>query len=317
MVRPAVVDLPRAGAQYAISSLFEEYEERTSIYCYDVQCEDEVERTAGRARVRTGRIHMTSRITHESDTLCFAALHLGDHVINGAVRRYESQEAYAEFTRQMLEAFDRADFMALMRLMESAFDGAGYTLASLFRDEQRRIVNLVLEHLLAEVEATYRQLYEHHAPLMRFLGTLAIPSPRPLALLGGFVLNARFRDALDDDPPDLPRIRTILEEARSQSVQLDRVRLSFSAEAALRRVAARLAAEPRDADVLEQMHALAALLRDLPFGVELSDAQNAYWALLQDVRPEMAAAADRGDESARHWLSLFDALGEQLDVRVS
>ena len=36
-VQPAMVDLEKVGAHYAVSSLFEEYGQNTRIYCYDVE----------------------------------------------------------------------------------------------------------------------------------------------------------------------------------------------------------------------------------------------------------------------------------------
>src|SRR5580700_7363031 len=49
------------------------------------------------------------------------------------------------------------------------FGGATYSLKSLFRDERQKVVSKLLGSTMAEAEAAYTQIYEHHAPLMGFL----------------------------------------------------------------------------------------------------------------------------------------------------
>ena len=50
--------------------------------------------------------------------------------------------------------------------------------ARLFKDEQRKILDLILAPLMAEAEAAHIQLYEQNADLMRFLVDLRIPLPK-------------------------------------------------------------------------------------------------------------------------------------------
>ncbi len=59
-VRPAMVNLDKVGAHYAISSLFEEYGERTQVYCYTVDREDLVLLHEGKPRLALGRARITS-----------------------------------------------------------------------------------------------------------------------------------------------------------------------------------------------------------------------------------------------------------------
>ncbi|MFQ6079504.1 MAG: DUF3536 domain-containing protein, partial [Thermodesulfobacteriota bacterium] len=54
-VKPAMVDLVKVGAHYAMSSLFREYGEKASIYCYTVDQDDYQGAEAGRAKLVVGR----------------------------------------------------------------------------------------------------------------------------------------------------------------------------------------------------------------------------------------------------------------------
>ena len=86
-VKPAMVDWERLGAHYAVSSLFEEYPERTRIYGYTFDREDYQRVEAGKAKLIVGRALATSDITREAARLSFGVLHIGDQHINGGVQR--------------------------------------------------------------------------------------------------------------------------------------------------------------------------------------------------------------------------------------
>jgi len=315
-VRPAVIDLVKVGAHYAVSSLFEEYGERSTIYCYEVDLEDSHRLQAGRARFHVGRARMESRVTQEEARLSFAALHLGDHVLAGAVRPFRDERSYEELVRTATEAFGRADFTALLRMMDRAFGGSSYSLGSLFRDEQRKVADLVLEATLEEVERTYERLYDSHAPLLRYLRQLGTPAPRALVLPAQFIINARLRRALEGEPPDVAAMRRNVDEAKEQALQFDRGALLLSAEHAVERLADGLHRRPRDLDLLEAATGAIEILRELPFEVDLGVLQNVVYGTVRPQWAEMLAAGERGDGDARRWLELVGTLRELVRVRV-
>src|SRR5207248_6368401 len=139
-----------------------------------------------------------SQITREAASVEYGVLHLGDHNINGGVRDFTSDEDYAALLKSVSRAFETADLPAVIRLLDLHFPGSAYSVKSLFRDEQRKIVDLVLQSTIAEAEAAYRGVYERHAPLMRFLADLDNAMPMPLLLAATFVLNTDLRRAFSD-----------------------------------------------------------------------------------------------------------------------
>jgi len=88
-VQPAMVDLQKVGAHYAVSSVFEEYGDNIRIYCYDVARMEYRTSRQGKLRVVLGQASVTSEITRESDQLTFGVLHLADHSVIGGVRQVQ------------------------------------------------------------------------------------------------------------------------------------------------------------------------------------------------------------------------------------
>jgi alpha-amylase/alpha-mannosidase (GH57 family) len=312
-VRPAVVDLHKVAAHYAVDSLFDEYPDTAQVYAFTVQRHDASVLTAGRTRLLIGRATFTSRITLDREELTYGVLHLGDHVLNAGVCPFQNEEAYNSLRAAVGDAFNRADYTDVLQRMSEAFGGINYTLRSLFKDEQRHVVEHILSATLDQVQATYRQIYEANVPLLRFLAGLGIPPPAALRQNAELVLNDALRRALLPDEPDLERIRAIQREAREQSIAFDPVTLSFAVERALARAADRLGAAPRDEKNVRRLAELATLSIDMPFEVSLWDAQNVYYDLLHSVLPEVRRENKPENEA---WTSAFLDLGRRLHVKV-
>ena len=314
-VKPAMVDLIKVGAHYAISSLFEPYGERSRVYCYTVEREDHRTRMAGVAKLAVGRARVTSEITREALTLSYGVVTLGGHNVDGGVQVYRDEEAYREMAGKVTEAFERADFTEVIRLLDQYFEGVTYSLRELFRDKQREVLNLILESTLAEVASDYRRIYERHAALMRFLKNLNVPQPRGLTCAAEFVLNTNLREAFVEDPLNLERINALLAEAAVINVALDGAGLGYALRKTLERLAGRLRERPADRALLEHLTAVIDLVRALPFEVDLWRVQNVYYGLVHTVYREQLQKAGRGDQEARAWVEKFEALGDKLRIR--
>jgi hypothetical protein len=315
-VQPAMVDIDKVGAHYSISSLFESYPDEMSAACFRIERQDSQLFQAGRSKLLVGRAKITSTITQESADLSYGALHFGGHNVNGGVRKYLGDEPYAELLRDIARPFDQGDIPAVIRLLDRHFGESTYSLRSLFRDQQRRILNKILESALKEAEAVYIQLHEHHAPTMRFFNDLGIPSPHAFATAAEFALNRQLRDAFESDELDPKRIESLLRAARTQGVTLDTETLSFAWRKAIEKLSERFAEDPDDLTLLERLEAAAGLDKDLPFRADLWKVQNRYYGLLIDILPEYRSRAVRGEEVAERWVEHFVSLGKSLSVRV-
>lgn len=317
-VKPATVDWEHVAGHYAISSLFESYEPETRINAFRFTDEHRQVLTAGRARMALGRVKVQSEITQESALLTYGVLYLGEHNLNGGVRIYQGEPSYDEMVREMSEAFDRADFVEAIRLMDRHFGESSYSLQALFRDEQRKVVGQILDSTLADVEESYRRIWERYIGLSRFLEGLGVPLPKALQTTSSFVLNADLRRQFESDQPDIQRISELHAEIQRTRAVLDAETLAYSLKGTLERMLGHLASNPGEIEVLQRLTGLAGLLRDLPLDMNLWKAQNLYYGMLKSLWPGYHGrlATDAGDETARTWIEQFRKLGEHLGFRV-
>lgn len=315
-IKTQMVDWEKVGAHYAVSSLFETYPEKSRVYCYDVEREDSHSFEAGRPKLVLGRAKLTSRITRASTVLSYGALHFGDHNVSAGVRKFVGDEAYQNLLADVGEPFNRGDFPEVIRLFDREFGKSNYSLRSLFRDQQRKIVNLILKSALEEAEGVYRGLYERHAPTMRFLTDMGTPPPRAFSRAAQFVLNGNLRAAFETEPLDPERVQGLLEQARTEGVVLDGPTLAFALQGTIDRLAEGLSADPAHIEEIRSLDAAIELSRALPFEIELWKVQNRYYRLAKKDLPGLQNRASQGDETAREWLQYFTSLGENLRMRV-
>jgi alpha-amylase/alpha-mannosidase (GH57 family) len=315
-VQPSKVDRRKVAAHYALRSLFEPYPEDARVYCYEARLEDSQISESGRAKIAVGRVRVTSRITRETEAFVFGALHFGDHLMNAGVRTYREDEDYAGLKAELVDPFNRADYSEVLRILDRHF-GESYSLRSIFHDDQREILKRIMKSALGNAEAAYRQIFETHAPMMRFVSDLAVPQPRAFQIAAEFALNSSLRTAFEDaDNLDFSRINALLDEARVEKVPLDGATLGFALKATIKKLADQFSERSGDLELLKRLEAAAGVARNIPFEVDVSRTQNVYYDMLQNVVPEYTAKASSGDASAREWVNHFFTLGENLAMKV-
>ncbi len=315
-VKPAMVDLETVGAHYAISSLFQTYPVESSIYCFGVNRTDYRLLSTGKMRLAVGRAIVRSEIVLDSEHVTFGVLHLGDHNISGGVRQFQGEQSYEALCSEIAEIFERGDLPEILRIVDRGFGSGSFSLRLLFRDEQRRILRLILNQALEEAETSYRQLFDHYAPMMRFMADLKIPPPRRFEIAAEFTLNSQLRRELEADALDLDHVHALLDETKRTGISLDAQTIEFAMRGAVERLARKWFEQPGDIERLKELSEAANLAAAFPFPVEFSTAQNIFFKLLQDVYPGYVTRAAQGDAGAKEWTAAFLALGEKLRVRV-
>jgi hypothetical protein len=312
-VRPSMVDLRDVAAHFAISSLFEDASDGAPKFCFDIRIEDYKRLDSGAAKLGLGRIRVTSQITRESSELAFGVIHIGDQVLHAGVRRLKDIPDYAEVTQEITSAFSAGVIPETLRLLDLHFAGLQYSLKSLFKDEQKRILDLILAQTLSDAEASFRTVYERHGPLLRFLKEMEQPLPDVLRVTAEFVLNSDLKHCLEKDPADSVRIAMLMELVKREGVKLEEAGLSYAATRSLTRIMQRLEQEPMNMELLDRANVLVTLLQMFPFHVDYWKAQNIFYSMLKKVFPFFARGKD---DASQMWARRFLELGERLKVKV-
>jgi alpha-amylase/alpha-mannosidase (GH57 family) len=308
-IRSMQVGLEQVAAHYAISSIFTSYPDEADLFCYSVRrlAWDTV--MSGRVRLVVGQALICSKITEAAETVAFGVLHFGDQNITAVVKRFDPSDSadYDKFVEEAKAAVNLADFPEVVRCFDRHFDGQTYSLRSLFRDEQKRILEILLTGTLQEVESSLSAIYENQASLLHFLTQSKLPRPEALTVAATFAINAGLRRALEAEPLDAIQARTWLGLAKSDQITLDKQLLGFIADRKMKDVMLALHERPENLPAVEDALLAARTLRELPFDINLWQAQNLWydtWRYHRDQPP------------STEWLEKMKELGQQLHIAV-
>ncbi|HZK19053.1 MAG TPA: DUF3536 domain-containing protein [Clostridia bacterium] len=314
-VKPAMVSLPKVGAHFAISSLFEKHDKNARIFCYTIDQKSKKTLVTGRTKLTIGQIKVTSDITRESENLSYAVLYFGHHNISGGAKVFTGKAVYEEMAARVSETFRQVDIPGVLRLLDFYFKkGVIYSLKQLFRDQQSEIVGLILESTLMELEADYRRIYDRHVSLMSFLVDLNVKLPDALLCAAGFYLNNSLRRLLGIERTDKEYIVNYLNESDRFKINLDHPGLGYVARSTIEGIADKLLSRPNDLDLLKRLDDSTGLLEELPFDVDLWRVQNIYYQLLNTTYRELLRQNDKNDNT-QLWLETFNRIGDKLQMQ--
>ncbi|HEV2425753.1 MAG TPA: DUF3536 domain-containing protein [Terriglobia bacterium] len=314
-IKPAVVDMQKLAAHYAISSVFEPYGEQTGIYCYDARREAYTANTVGKMRLAVGRARFDSQITRDAADFVFGVLHLGDHNVRAGIAPGGPNGEYEQLVQHLTDAFSKADAAEVARLLDERFGRQVYSLNSLFRDEQRKIVGLILEETLAEALAAYKGIYDNHAPLIRFLNALRIPLPSAFQAAARQALNGQLRLAFGRPDLDLEGIRGLLKEAAGMNVELDVETLEYAIRRRIEQSTRDVVKTQKGLEELRTLNRLLEITTLLPFSINLWKTQNIVYGW-RTHHQGLEAAPERIAGDAESWQRELGQLGEYLRLQI-
>jgi hypothetical protein len=168
---------------------------------------------------------------------------------------------------------------------------------------------LILNSTLSDIENSLTTIYEDHASLLHYLSQAGLPKPPALTLAAGFAINAGLRRALEADSIDQALLRSLLTLANDDQVPLEKATLSFIVDQRMKRAMVELQISSGSLESLDRALALAHSLIELPFELNLWQAQNIWYEILRTSSYALTALAS-GDRP--RWDQDFNDLGACL-----
>jgi len=187
LIRPAVVDVRRVVAHYAIIGLLEPWPDEAAVHAYRVQRLDEAGEAYGGTPFRIGHVRVSSTIAGDVRDAMYAVLHFGGQDFVCGVRAWEDAGVYAAIKTDLLRRYARSTVADVVRGMDEWFPGGSFSLTDLFLDERRRVLVKVTRATLQRHEETYQQMWEENRKLVHYLRQADAPIPEVLRLVARHV----------------------------------------------------------------------------------------------------------------------------------
>ncbi|OGW75306.1 MAG: hypothetical protein A2Z72_08665 [Omnitrophica bacterium RBG_13_46_9] len=317
VIKPALVDLPRVAAHHAMSSIFEDLPELADVNAYIIDRKAHDLQEADDKKLAFGIISVRSKITLEEGAINYAVLYLGNHDIITGVKENMEMGRFDSLKEEMKADFVTGKIHGMSALIDKNFDGHTYSLSELFKDRRTEILNKVFHKTSKELESALRTIYKYQYPAMQTVKLFRIPLLKYFYNNLEFALNADIFNLLKKEGKvDCKRLKALLKEAKSISVQPDNVTLSFIISRKINSIIKEWSGAAEDMTLVEDVFSLLKTLNGLSLDLNLRESQNVYFYVGRRLLPSMRQKAESGDRSAKRWVELFSDLEDYLKVEI-
>ncbi len=280
-VLPRQVDLAKVALHYSVMHVLtpEASAQTSSIYCYDVQTDQERVWHAGTTKMATGVVAVQSQITRESRLYHYGVLHLGDINVTAGVQAFQEPDRFERMVGELGAAFETTDFPEVIRLLDQFFKGHTNSLRHLFRDEQEVVTKQLVHQALQDALSYSHQIYEHNVSLMRFLKEMGQEIPEAFQAAASVSVRAELRKLLGAEPLRFDEIRRLIEEAKEWNIWTQWQDLLYEFTLFVERLARLVRVDPKNLVNLEALILGVQIAYSLPGDIDLRGAQLTVFAL--------------------------------------
>lgn len=316
-VKPSMIDLSRVGAHLALSTLFQDGEiESMDIYAYAAAIEYFQRIEAGIQTLTTGYVTIRAKMTWEQESFFLVGLHLGGQNLFAALGKMTLDDA-RQHEQELFAAFRKGDTSEVMRLMNVFFYGSNYSITHLFKDEQRRILDKLLDTTWQEIEFSFRHIYEHNYSTMQMMNNMNIPLPKAFSAPAEFIINQDLCRLIRNGKNNTLRIKTLLDDVRRFSLSLNQKLFQFEFNRQADRLFKQLQQTPHDITLLEEIENLLSIMQEMKTDLNLQKPQNIFFTIAKDTYPAIRHKADAGDQNAQNWVAHFTNLSQHLNLIIN
>jgi len=307
-VVPARTNLKRVGMHYAVSSIFDEEPEALTIFNYKTFSESFLKKEAGDQKLALGITKVKSLVTLSEKKFSFAVICLGKHNIIGNISLDMGPDNFASMQFRMVKAFEEGRLGDVIGYMQSYFGSEKYTIWQLFSDEKRKVLELIAQDSLSELESSLRKSYNSDYQLITALSNNGIPIPPAYKTAFEYVLNADLVNCFTSDRINIKAMERIASELDRWSLKIEDIsKLSRLAGESIYKELKRIGSEHENVKRVQRLNRMFPLLKRFGLQPNLHKSQNYYFQL---------SKGDHHNELL-DWKEQFALLGENLGVKVA
>lgn len=310
-VLPSLTNLQRVGMHFAVSSIFEEDPESLTIFNYNTQNEFFIKKAAGEQKLVLGMTKVRSLVTRSEKKFAFAVIYLGKHNIIGNISLDMDPDEFTGMQFRMVKAFEEGRLGDVIGLMQMYFGPEKYTIWHLFQDEKRKILDMISQESMAELESSLRRSYNRDYPLINALSTNNIPIPTAYKATFEYILNADLVRIFQSEKINIKEMERIVAELDRWNLKIeDPGKLSRLAGESIYRELMRIRSEGENVKRLQRLNRMFPILDKFNLDPNLHKCQNLYFEIATENKKRQFTDADND------WLDSFNLLGSNLGVKV-
>jgi len=311
-VKPSVVTTKQIVSLWAISSLYENFKDEETVYCYKIKRISYKKVKKGETRFITGKIEVTSKITLEKSDMMFALMQYSGGDFHCAIR--ETSEDFDTIQKELSRTYVLQPPTEIIRMLDKYFGEEYFTLKDIFIEERRKILQILLKEKLRSFGQTYESIYNAGKNSIYHMQSLGLEVPEEFKISAQYCLTKQFNELFMNgflDADTIQQATDINYEIRKLGLSIDKSQTSriFSKKIAQNISRLSYGMEIQQAEVTLE---LLDNIEKLELNVDIAEAQNVYY---NKIASNFATIIDgvncKMDEELLHLL--FD-IGTRLNI---
>jgi alpha-amylase/alpha-mannosidase (GH57 family) len=314
-VIPTKLTLGKVGVHYAVASLFEEYPESLVICNYKAESDVFERLEAGVLKLAIGKTKVYSLITYSEKEFYFVVLYLGQNHIIGNYANHINHDDFENMRIEITNAFNQSRVADVIGIMQTYFGPEKFSLASLLKDEQRKILAQIIQKDINQAEDSYKKIYNRNYNSMTVLKNAGLPIPSILLLNLETVLNNEIRNFFKSNVLYPARLEKLGNEVLNWQTKLDKESIAYVAEIKLFTLVQDLQTKYADVKFVKMIIRLINALHKMEIDLALSKLQNEYFKLTRKLfyNNDQSCVVQTNHED--EWIAPFKELGKRLKVK--
>ncbi len=311
-VLPSRTNLQRVGIHFAVSSIFEDEPESLTIFNYSTSNEFFIKKEAGEQKLVLGITKVKSLVTRSEKKFAFAVIYLGKHNIIGNISIDMEPDRFASMQLKMVKSFEEGRLGDVIGLMQTYFGPEKYTIWHLFQDEKRKILDMISQESMADLEHSLRKSYNRDYPLINALANNNIPIPNTYRTTFEYVLNADLVKIFLSDKINIKEMERIVAELARWNLKIDDPRkLSRLAGESIFKELKRIGSERENVKRVQRLNRMFPLLEKFKLEPNFHKSQNLYFEIFMENKTR-----NNHELVDTEWMEQFKLLGKNLGVKL-
>jgi len=320
-VKPSVVTSRQIACLWAISSVYQDFEDEEDVYCYSVKRNDYKLVQKGSANFVTGHIEIRSKVTLQKSNLVFALMQFAGGDFHCAIKEFSNSNDYQTLKADLIKTFMLSPMTEIIRMLDEKFGKEYFTLKDIFIEERKKILQILLKDKLEKFADTYKEMYNQGKGSIYHMQNLGLEIPNEFKISAGYALSQKYNDLLSHtdgfvEDGIIQQISDINFEARKMNIEIDK---TPSNKAFSKRIITNLkrlikSFEIQQADAIVELFDI---ITKLELQVDITEAQNLYYnKIYHRIGDIIEKNETQPKEKDIKFINLLFDIGRNLNINV-
>ena len=318
-MKPSIVTPKQIASLWAISSLYEDFEDEENVYCYMIKRDDYQKVQKGSSNLVIGHIEIQSMITLQKSNLVFALMQYSGGDFHCAIKEYSDDSEYNKMKAELIKTFMLNPLTEIIRALDEYFGKDYFTLKDIFIEERRKILQRLLKGKMQRFAQIYQDMYDEGKSSIYHMQSLGLAIPDEFKIAAEYALSRKFNELIKHsagfmDPSILQEASDINFEARKMGIKLDKQTSNAIFGKKIVQNINRLAYsfEIQQADVVLELFDY---VEKLELEVDISEAQNIYYSKIYHKIGEIIEVSKGSSRSSdKKFVNMLLDIGVKLNI---